>query len=39
LQARLQRQFAAADSLIGGLNNTADFLTNFFKGMSDSSDS
>lgn len=39
LQARLQRQFAAADTLIGGLNNTADFLTNFFKSMSGSSDS
>jgi flagellar hook-associated protein 2 len=39
LQARLQKQFAAADTLIGGLNNTADFLTNFFKGMSGSSDS
>jgi flagellar hook-associated protein 2 len=38
LQARLQKQFAAADSLIGGLNNTSDFLTNFFKGMSGSSD-
>lgn len=38
LQARLQRQFTAADTLIGGLNNTADFLTNFFKSMSGSSD-
>jgi flagellar hook-associated protein 2 len=34
LQARLQRQFTAADTLIGGLNNTADFLSNFFKSMS-----
>jgi flagellar hook-associated protein 2 len=39
LQARLQKQFTAADTLIGGLNNTADFLTNFFKSMSGSSDS
>lgn len=38
LQARLQKQFTAADTLIGGLNNTADFLSNFFKAMSGSSD-
>jgi len=37
LQARLQKQFTAADTLIGGLNNTADFLTSFFKGSSSDS--
>jgi len=37
LQARLQKQFTAADSLIGGLNNTASYLTNFFKSMSGAS--